>query len=36
MLALWDAFKEEGIEIPFPVRDVRITQQAAPTSKKST
>lgn len=26
MLALWDAFKEAGIEIPFPVRDVRITQ----------
>ncbi|MBS0535055.1 MAG: mechanosensitive ion channel [Proteobacteria bacterium] len=30
MLALWDAFKEEGIEIPYPVRDVRITRQAAP------
>ncbi len=29
MLALWDAFKAAGIEIPFPVRDVRITQQVA-------
>jgi small-conductance mechanosensitive channel len=26
MLALWDAFKREGIDIPFPVRDVRIRQ----------
>lgn len=26
MLALWDAFKREGIEIPYPVRDVRITE----------
>jgi len=25
MLALWDAFKREGIEIPYPVRDVRLT-----------
>ena len=36
MLALWDAFKEAAIEIPFPVRDVRITQTAEPppTGKK--
>ena len=26
LLALWDAFKREGIEIPYPVRDVRISQ----------
>jgi small-conductance mechanosensitive channel len=25
MLALWDAFKRDGIEIPFPVRDIRIS-----------
>ena len=24
--ALWDAFKREGIEIPYPVRDVRLTE----------
>ena len=24
LLGLWDAFKEHGIEIPFPQRDVRI------------
>jgi small-conductance mechanosensitive channel len=29
MLALWDAFKREGIDIPFPVRDVRIKQTGA-------
>ena len=29
LLALWDAFKREGIEIPYPVRDVRISQPAA-------
>lgn len=33
MLALWDAFKEAGIEIPYPVRDVRITREAGPAAK---
>jgi small-conductance mechanosensitive channel len=34
MLALWDAFKREGIEIPYPVRDVRISQPAPAATKK--
>jgi len=28
MLALWDALKENGIEIPFPQRDVHIKTPA--------
>jgi len=24
MFALWDAFKREGIEIPYPVREMRL------------
>jgi small-conductance mechanosensitive channel len=28
MFALWDAFKREGIEIPYPVRDVRVSNAA--------
>lgn len=35
MLALWDAFKREAIDIPFPVRDVRIKQAGAPEQMKS-
>ena len=34
LLALWDAFKREGIEIPYPVRDVRLTQAATETGEK--
>jgi len=34
LLALWDAFRREGIEIPYPVRDVRITQAAVETGDK--
>ncbi len=24
MLSLWDAFKREGIRVPYPVRDIRV------------
>jgi small-conductance mechanosensitive channel len=29
LLALWDAFKREGIEIPSPIQDVRLTDSAS-------
>ncbi|HEY1473239.1 MAG TPA: mechanosensitive ion channel domain-containing protein [Pseudolabrys sp.] len=35
LLALWDAFKREGIDIPYPVRDVRISQPAAAGANKT-
>jgi len=34
LLALWDAFKREGIQIPYPVRDVRIMQAEPAASDK--
>jgi small-conductance mechanosensitive channel len=34
LLALWDVFKREGIQIPYPVRDVRITETAPAASDK--
>ena len=34
MLALWDAFRREGVEIPYPVRDVRITQDGSAAAGK--
>jgi small-conductance mechanosensitive channel len=24
MLSLWDAFKREGIHVPYPVREIRV------------
>jgi small-conductance mechanosensitive channel len=24
MLGLWDAFKREGIRVPYPVREIRV------------
>jgi small-conductance mechanosensitive channel len=30
MLALWDAFKEEGIRVPYPVREIRVRGGALP------
>jgi len=35
-LALWDAFKREGIEIPYPVREVRITGAAGDSTSRKT
>jgi len=30
MLALWDAFKREGIRVPYPVREIRVRGGAPP------
>jgi small-conductance mechanosensitive channel len=30
MLGLWDAFKREGIRVPYPVRELRIRGGALP------
>jgi small-conductance mechanosensitive channel len=24
MLSLWDAFRREGIQVPYPVREIRV------------
>ena len=34
MFALWDALKREGIEIPYPVREVRITDASRARSER--
>jgi small-conductance mechanosensitive channel len=30
MLSLWDAFKREGIRVPYPVREIRVHGGALP------
>ena len=30
MLSLWDAFKHEGIKVPYPVREIRVRGGALP------
>jgi small-conductance mechanosensitive channel len=30
MLSLWDAFKREGIRVPYPVREIKIRGGALP------
>jgi hypothetical protein len=29
MLSLWDAFKREGIRVPYPVREIRVRSGGA-------
>lgn len=36
LLMLWDAFREHNIEIPFPQREVRILNPAAPAHREPT
>jgi len=36
MLAIWDVFKENDINIPFPHREVFIHEPAKPAPKKKT
>jgi len=35
MLALWEAFKREGIRVPYPVREIRIRDGALPVEAMS-
>ena len=30
MLSLWEAFKREGIRVPYPVREIRVRRGALP------
>ena len=30
MMELWDAFKREGIRVPYPVREIRVRGGALP------
>jgi small-conductance mechanosensitive channel len=30
MLSLWDAFKSQGIRVPYPVRELRVRGGALP------
>ena len=34
-LALWDSFREHGIELPFPQREIRITELPAELSRRA-
>ncbi len=34
LLALWDTFKREGIEIPYPVREVHMVSRPEAGKKK--
>jgi small-conductance mechanosensitive channel len=35
LLALWDAFRREGIEIPSPIQDVRLTDPAGAAAREA-
>jgi small-conductance mechanosensitive channel len=30
MLSLWEAFKREGIRVPYPVREIRVRSGTLP------
>jgi small-conductance mechanosensitive channel len=33
MLSLWEAFKREGIHMPYPVREIRVRGGVLPVEK---
>jgi len=35
MLSLWDAFKQEGIRVPYPVREIRVPRRGPSRSRAS-